>query len=373
MNVATSFRPETSYGVGSGSWSVFRRTGGALSPASKEILPVVVGSTSPIAMSRDSWGVTGNLSFELSAGSFDDWLAAALRSSWTTISISNSQLHASGSRVYHDTAQSVFSAVVPGQWVRMSGWVASANNGPWRVASKSADSSEITVSGSLTEESPGATVSITGDALVDGTTVSSFTLEEQFDTQVFHLTTGLVPNNLDVRFAEGEIVTCNVGVVGRQTTTAATASATPGAASTSSPWSVLDVASVYEGGQVSSLCLRSASFSFRNDIESYTVVGSPYASAVDAGHFSWFARTEYVNSDRALLDKHLADTETSIDIRVETSPAGAGAGYVFALPRAALTDARISPVGLDSDSLVSVGFESLSAAPGSGAVVTRWS
>jgi len=146
----------------------------------------------------------GNLSFAFSYGTYDEFLAALVNGVWTTplaiddISndISASVTLGAGSGVGFDsTLTDKFNDVVVGQWVRVSGFVASsgANNGLYRViavvtgASPEMEVSATAGNGSNVEvETPASeTQHIRGSMTRNGTTVTTFQIEKQFAAAIF--------------------------------------------------------------------------------------------------------------------------------------------------------------------------------------------
>jgi hypothetical protein len=146
----------------------------------------------------------GAINFAFSYGTYDDFLEGLVNGTFATAlaiddssnDISASQTLGAGSEYGFDsTTSGKFDSVAPGQWVRVSGFVASsgANNGLYRVtAIVTGASPEMQVSQTagngpnLIVETPATdTQHIRGEMLRNGTDFWSFQLEKQMAAAIF--------------------------------------------------------------------------------------------------------------------------------------------------------------------------------------------
>ncbi|HNU83724.1 MAG TPA: phage tail tube protein, partial [Thermoanaerobaculia bacterium] len=165
-----------------------RRTGGSLkSPTETVTSNEIRSDRNRATVQRVGVSANGSMEFELSYGSHDDLLAAAFASAWTTaINFSDSvQITALTGTI---AATGAFTNAFVGQWLKLSGFTTPGNNGYFRVATKTS-ANEITVEDPddvLEDETKSAAIT-SGGCLRNGTTESSFTIEQSHLDLGFYL------------------------------------------------------------------------------------------------------------------------------------------------------------------------------------------
>jgi hypothetical protein len=115
--------------------------------------------------------MTGGFNFEFSYESFDDFIAGALWSTWstklsttsTTISVATLTTNRFVTTIATDIA-----GIVVGQWIKTSGFAAATNNGFFQVTSVA--TLELTVGTALEKVTAGATVTLQARYIRNGTT-----------------------------------------------------------------------------------------------------------------------------------------------------------------------------------------------------------
>lgn len=148
---------------------------------------------------------SGGINFALSYGTYDDLLAGLLNSTFSAdlaiTSVATTAIITSSLSLPNLTGQgfstnntSLFDSVVAGQWIRVSGFTASAgaSNGLYRVTAVDAANDEIQVSATagngpnqVADASTGSEVNIQGSYVRNGVAFRSFYIEKQLSATLF--------------------------------------------------------------------------------------------------------------------------------------------------------------------------------------------
>ena len=150
----------------------------------------VTADREPRGAVRTATRASGGINFEFTADTFDTVLEHALMSAFTadiaksaqSIDITNDEA-ALGTATLTDTASAnAFNSVVAGQWLKLAGFTAAADNGYTYVAAK-ASANAVTAYGLAFVDEAGQTdIAITGQMLRIGTTKKSMSIERQWTT-----------------------------------------------------------------------------------------------------------------------------------------------------------------------------------------------
>ena len=104
-----------------------------------------------------------------------DWSTAVAISGATDISAV-----ATGNKFQSSSTDFTAQNIARGQWIYVSGFTESANNG-WFKVTEITDANNLAVScGTLTNEGSGDSISIAGSYIWSGSTEHSYTLQQQF-------------------------------------------------------------------------------------------------------------------------------------------------------------------------------------------------
>lgn len=148
---------------------------------------------------------SGGINFALSYGTYDDLLAGLLNSTFSAdlaiTSVATTAIITSSLSLPNLTGQgfstnntSLFDSVVAGQWIRVSGFTASAgaSNGLYRVTAVDTTNNEIQVSATagngpnqVADASTGSEVNIQGSYVRNGVAFRSFYIEKQLSATLF--------------------------------------------------------------------------------------------------------------------------------------------------------------------------------------------
>lgn len=289
----------------------------------------------------------GDLGIELQYGAYDDLIAAALRATWgATIAISATTISAAAADNSFNDSGSGFGSIVVGQWVRVAGFATAANNGYFRVLTKT--TGKITVAGgTLVNESASPTVTIKGALLKNGTTDKSFTIQRDLqDVSQRLIFKGQRVSTFALNLGLKAIANGSFSFLGMQGTRSGTSiwSATTAAVTTDSMNSVNDVKKVFIDDTLLSVDLTQIDFSVSTNAEALNAIGTLFATDIKTGSIGVTGTlTEYFE-DGTLLDKSLAFTPFQLSFVTEDA---AGNAYVWDLPQCYITGGSPSNPGID--------------------------
>lgn len=197
-----------------------------LSPAINQIESAEINQARQRAPSRGgTYNVTGEVAAEVSFGSFDDLIEAALQGTWafrsskTAITISA----AAGDDSFNDSGSGFVTAgFVVGDIITTTGFGTGANNGTWLVTSVTAGkivvtNTDGTAATAITTEAAGASVTITSsaDVLLVGSTERSFAiLERHTDIGVDYIYRGSRVATMNIAAPLGDKAGVTFGILG---------------------------------------------------------------------------------------------------------------------------------------------------------------
>jgi len=298
--------------------------------------------------------VGGGIDFELSYLTHDDLFAAAQgASAWSSVqSVSGTTISAASADNSFNDSGSGFGSIVANQWIKVSGFTTSANNGYFKVST--ATSAKLVVTGgTLTTEAAGDSVTIQmGPQIVDGTTETTFNFEEDFKdlTTTLSLFKGCGVSGFDLSMpAEGK-VTGRFEVVGA-TEEELTSSKGSGyvAATTNRIMYDTHLQKVLEGG--TSLTTHEWSIEYRQILNQQVDAGSAVPSGLTQGSISCKGRLTAYFTSTALYTKFLNNTQTSLTVVFEDA---AGNGILFDMPEVIFTDGGKIIEGKDGDIMADI-------------------
>jgi len=299
---------------------------------------------------------SGDITAELSYDSYDDFVQSAFASAWGTAVGVTAQVTidaANADNSFNDSG-SGFGNIVIGQWVKTSGFTDPANNGFFKVVT--ATSAKITVAGgTLVTEAAGASVTVSGEMLRNGTTLSSYTIQKHFQdatTPVFINFTGARIGSMGLSFSTGEIVETTFGVMAlgaaSSTTQIAGASINP-ATTTGVLNAVGNVSTIWLDNAVSSSFFNSLTATIANNLRAQDAVGSLPHVGIALGSLDVTGDISLYFEDDTMYSKFIAATAFALSFLLEDV---AGNAYLFTLPRVKFETGEVVSSGLDTDVLL---------------------
>ena len=324
---------------------------------------------------------SGDINFELSYLSMDDFLEAALGGTWTTTGDPDSGTDwdvtgaGGGDAVVSQVAGTdLTTLVVVGDFIRMSGWATAGNNGTFEI-SVVTDADTITVldpSNVMVNEAVGATVVIellSGATLKSGLGQPSFTIENQYndvgfdaDSQ-FLVYEGMTVNTLSLTVVPNGIVTGAFGFIGEAPRDSAFSTTSLGASfeedrvEPSPQTSPMDAFSgqVDEGATSDIMTITSIELTLTRNLNPEFVIGKDRTVRITPGRNNVTGTVTAFFEDKILLEKFLAETESSLKF---TTLDTAGNQIEWFLPRVKYTGGDNS-VTAEGAILVSLPFQAL--------------
>jgi hypothetical protein len=310
---------------------------------------------------RTSIRAAGTISGEFSYGAYDTFLEAALQGTWdsaVTVASSDTAVSAANSDNSFNHTGSWDNTPTAGQWIQVSGFTESANNGVFKIVS--ATSSKIIVEGgTLTDEVAGDSIDITRGAEVkNGVTTRSFSIEKSFEdlANEFEQLTGMTVDTFDLEVPTEGIVTCSFGFLGKIGASAASTGgdgSNTAAASNDIMNSIDHVSGVLEGATLASFDLISLGLSMRNASAPRPQVGSLGAVSMRNGSFEVDGTLQAYYDTKTTMDKYLNNTVTALAAVMEDDDSNV---FVFDMPRVKFTSGQRVAGGINTDIIADMAF-----------------
>lgn len=333
-------------------------------------------------------GITGNgdVNFEMShpgAGGFWlDFLRGALMSAaWSTpVTItpgtSLAISAASGSAPFTATLTrqagswlTDFSASTGanGRWIKLSGY-SNSNNNVWVKIISIASATVCTILSptALTNEAGTGCAATDGSYIRNGTTVptvaasgnNSFTLEKRFQdlSSEFEIIKGAVVDRYSISVGADKIATAAIGFMAKNVVSAS--------ASGGSGYTAVGTAPVYSGVDNVQACMENQgaitltefTMQLQNNLRARLEIGQLGATSVGAGSCAVTGTFKAYYSSKAVMDRYLNGTATSIIVIFYDSN---GNRFIADLPRVKFTAGDRLATGVNTDIYMSMGYQAL--------------
>lgn len=323
---------------------------------------------------RTGISVEGGFDFELSYGSFDKLIAAALFSAdfGSVVVIVDDDANLQAQIVAATgvlTAVGQFgSGVAVGDWIKLSNFSNAANNVLVKVLELiDADNIKIAGAAALADETVAADAAganakiVKGASIKNGTNQRSFTFERGYtDLTKFATFRGLVPESLSLSVSADAIVTGSFAFRGKDEDALASSSPNAGYdnATVSPVMNAIDnVLSVLEGdlavNQSNSLAVTSVSLEVQNNLRDRMIVGSLGADSIGAGKVAVTGSLQAYFNNQSAADKYLNFDKTAVTVLFQDVD---GNVYVVELPRVKFTQGTKVAGGENSDVVLDMAF-----------------
>ena len=316
----------------------------------------------------------GDISFELSYGSFDDFMRLALGDSAWVAAYSpisaDCTVVASTKKITRASGSWIADGVKIGDSITFAGFSAPANDQEMQVTAISATDLTFANSTGLVDEAVAATVTATTSATIikKGTTVDSVAVEKVFsDIGEYQFYTGGIVNTMSLDIRPNGMIAGSFGMLFKdhQNAQAAFHSGSPSSVSTARPF---DAFTGYIIEDDSSLAVASGlNFSLDNGFTRNFVLMQNTAPQMTSGKSNITGSTTLYFEDSTLYDKFVNEVETSIEFQLMDNNYNA---YVFTLPRVKYTTADI-PVNNDDALILTMNFQALDDATQASNIVIR--
>lgn len=312
---------------------------------------------------RTEGSSAGDIGVEFQYAAYDEFIEGALGGDFSTaFNLTATDISAANADNSYNSVALAFSTanVLPGHWIKVSGFATAANNGIFKIVSVT--TGKIVVSGgTLVTEAAGPSVMVKSKSVRNGTTKHSYSIEKRFQdlTNVFVSHKGMVVNGLNLNAAVGSIVNGSFSFTGTVTAYGAATIGT-GANTAATANQVYDptdsIGTVWIDGAASSACVRSLNLTTTNNNRNTQCLGSLFPSGINMGTLGVTGQAELYFSDYTLLDKFLAGTAISLSYSFSDAD---GNYTVIDLPNVKFNTGTISGISKNSDAMVSLGFTAL--------------
>jgi hypothetical protein len=302
-------------------------------------------------IARIGVSASGGIGFELSYGSHDDFLKAALLSSgWSSeVKISRAYtISASSTDNSISDSESQFGSFVANQWVYISGFSNSGNNGFKKI--RSVTSSKIIFwNGTIVTESAGQAVTVQmGGQITNGTTLVSYNIEKEFQdlSNVLSLFKGMCINNMSLECPADGIITGSFDFMGsaEEGLTATAGSGYTDETTTNVMTGANHVTDVLEN--LSDVSILSLALLVNNNLRTRLKVGTLGVASMGSGSVEITGTVTMHLADATLYNKFLDEDVTSFVFAVRDSQ---GNGYLIELPSVKIIDGSRAAGGINTD------------------------
>lgn len=307
---------------------------------------------------------SGNIDFELSAGSYDQLIEAVLGGTRSTaVNVAAATAAISAGVI---TATGAFTNAKVGQWLLLRGWSNPKNNGWKQVTSVTGAPNSVTLAGVINELAT-ASGTVKGQTIINGVTKRSFSVEESYlDVSQFRLFQGMRPSSMNLSISAGSILTGSFNFMG--TTSEVASSATwlgTGTRVAANTHSVLNatanIGDIIVDGSVSTACFQSIDLSIDNALREVSCLGSKFPGAINYGRQMVSGSFTKLFVDWTTYQKMLDHD----DLTLSFGAYNVDGGIHIYLPRVKLgSDAVNLSGGNDSDVQENVDFTAIKSSDG---------
>jgi len=322
---------------------------------------------------RTQVGAGGDAGLELSFGSHDPLFAGALYDNFST-EVNETSVDISVTQPSPLVNTSIFTNVgggspdpfrniVAGQFIRLTGSVASPNNdGFYKVVSVGAGSPQsLVVSPAAPSVETITGAQIRGQFVRNGTTRKSFQIEKLFsdlspiEIQRF---SGMRVGSMDLNIAPGAIINGSFTFQGKQLTASSQSIGSQTVAlSTDDVMSAVDNITdiLIDGEPIADLaaCFTNVQFTVENNLRDQPCIGSLALGGIGIGRTNVSGTIEAYFRNRTMFDKYLNFDTVSVSFRATLG----GDSYVFDFPAVKFTSGEVVAGGNDQDVITSLEFE----------------
>jgi len=330
----------------------------------------------PATIVRTAISAGGDVNYELSYDTFNEWLAAAFMAADWSDKVQLQNLAdvtvvdiGGGVLVFQSATDGAFSTLNAYQWIEVRGFATAGNNGYFKIAAISSqtpgslDDNRISVlnAGTLVAEgTPPADVDITmGSQVVNGVTKRSFTLERYYCDLVapakpYARMPGMMVDTLNLDVTADAVVTGSFGFTGKQSQSQADSAGyhTEDPPDNEVVASTSDVEAILENNEVTEV--TSFTLALANNLRNKPAVGSLGPVGKGVGQVNPTGTVQLYYEDEAVMDKYLDFEWSALSTVVEDED---GNVYIIDLPRVKYTNGRRVGGGINTDIIADMTWE----------------
>jgi len=316
---------------------------------------------------RTGIGAGGDLNFELSYATYDDyfrWVLMNSATAWPAVVVIAGPLSDIAAVAATNEFTSVAFTAMPAlnTWIKVSGFTGAATtaNRIWKVLSVVASTAiRVTQLGILVDDAAGEPVTITGGSqLVNGTTFWSHSIQKDYSDLtaplVFERLTSLGVNTMSLNVPVGGVITGTFGLLGQTAISSAVdIDGAPTAANTNEVMAAVeDVQAIQENAaDYGSLAFT---LNLNNNLRQRQEIATLGAISVGAGSIDVTGNVQAYFKDVAAMDRYLNFTSSNISIVFADS---AGNNYVIDIPEVLYTDGKRVAGGRNTDIIADLSWQ----------------
>ena len=227
----------------------------------------------------------GDISIELAYGSYDLFLEALLGNDFATVTRTATTISASTGGTIADSGNGLANFVV-GQNVKVTGFSNASNNRIYRITSVAAGSIGVSPAPAV-NETAGASVTITGTYLRNGTAKKSLLLEKRYTdlANTFEYFNGVRVGSMRLDFIAMQLIKGSFGVLGKGVVAGTATVAGSSVAATPNPVlsASANVGSVTKNNTALTTGIRSINLEIMNNLREQTQIGQKELAGVGYG------------------------------------------------------------------------------------------
>tara|TARA_R110000868_G_scaffold192553_2_gene437121 strand:+ start:1027 stop:2187 length:1161 start_codon:yes stop_codon:yes gene_type:complete len=320
-----SYEFETVYGTTKTSPTLkpFRHTGTSLGLEKSEIRSQELSTGRQFEFVRHGNKSVGNdVNFELSYGSQDDWMEAALCGTWTTkVTTGELKINPSSGALTRVVGSFITDGFAVGDVVTSLGQASAGNNGRFVVTAVTALALSVTpIEGQSMSSATGSTLEevVVESTVMNGVTRRFATFERYFaDQGTYVFMTGLNASSLSLSIAPDAVVTGSLSLVGKDILPAATsakAGSTYPAATTTEPFDSF-TGSIREDGALIA-AIQSIDFNCDNSMDRRFVVFDDTSLLPSIRKFNLSGTVSAYFDSITLYNKFISETSSSLQFEL---------------------------------------------------------
>ncbi len=317
----------------------------------------------------------GGVNFEAIYREYDAFFEAALQSSFVAFGGGTGAPVVLGTPTFTttsltQTAGTSFATLAKGQWFQIRGCTGAclANNGVWQNSMTVAATATVITSDTAVWVAGAATGSVTlsSSRLVNGTTLRTYDLEEEFnDITQFVTFRGMGVNKLSMAIASKAVIGGSFDFMGKDILAMTATSNLPGTDDVLFPTTTpvmnatSNVAKLYEAGVAiaAGIFVKSISFDLNNALRAQDAIANLAPIGLGNGTIVLTGKMDVYFANATLFNKAVNNQISSLAFVMMDGPVGTGNGYAVTFPQITFTGADVNAGSIDQDLIAAMTWE----------------
>lgn len=300
---------------------------------------------------------------ELSHRALNDFFAACLGTTWTTVTPGAQTMDLSSSGQTLTLASGTFAAFASARYVKIAGAATSANNGIKKVVSISGGVMTL-AAGSLTANQTAGSITVTAKYAQNGQTLTSFLLEQKFTamdngSDYFKYLYGAAVNSMALDIASKSRVKATIEMMAAS---GAYATATVGDGTPLSKTGLplittnANVGTIYRGGSAIAVPVQSLPLTIRNNLRPRPALATQNTLQFGLNEFDVAGTLNAYFTKKDLVQEVVSGTPSALEFALTDS---GGKLLNFYMPLVKFLTGEPNPSNKNSDVMTSLAFRAL--------------